>query len=340
MTSDKHRTSGKDRILENLPIEQLRAGARYYENGKVHVANSDYQEAIESFLEAMRITAPDAVILCDIAFCYFLLNESDQCIKYLKEALELEPASTEAVHNLSMMLVDTEIEQAEELARKAVGLEPTSAKAWWNLGRVLFRRSNLSEAMTALATSIGLAPDDPLSHLYLGRVLAQMNKVERAERAFLEAVRLSPTDAEILLDYGRFLIGQKRFKDAEVYLREALDETGGLHHTPLTVLAESLIGQAKVRAHEEEIDEYVHEALTLLNQSLDINMDDGKTWFHQGEICLFLKDYEYAEKFFRTSIELGYDEPWAYGWLSAVLRRLGRKQEATEMFEEFKRRGG
>ena len=321
---------------EDLPIEALREGARLYEQGKHYESISEYRKAIECYRAAMEATFPDPVILNNIGYCYLLLNEIDECKDTLWSVLELEPENVEALHNLAMVLIDTEeYEEAESLARRGIEVDRANSGNWSNLGRTLYANGRFEDAREAIATAIGYAPDRADSHYVMGLVLNRIGDEDNAHRSFLRAVELEDDNVQHLMGLGRCLLNLKQPETAEKYLRRAV-EVEELNHEALTMLAESLIEQA-ITLKENVPETMLGEAMELLNRSLDLMVTHPETWYLWGRVRMMFHDWENAERFLRVAVEGKCEDSMAWAYLSYVLGQLGRGKEATEMFEEYKR---
>lgn len=321
----------------DYPIEVLREFKRLFDLAQEYMAKGEYQRAIDVFMRSMEMTEPDCVVYNYVALCHMMLNEPDKSIDTLREAIALNPEYDEALQNISVVLTDRgDLEEAEHFARRSVGVSSTLSDAWWSLGRVLHLRGKYREAMEALATAIGLEPDNADAHHLLGLTLELLDEHEKAERSLYRAAELEPDNAEILADYGRFLTRHEMPEDAAKVLRRAT-EADPFDYTVLTSMAEAMIIilREKDTPNREDLAD---EVLTTLNRSLELNPVYGKTWFHWGEMTLFYRDWEKGERLFRHAIDCGYEGPMAWAWLSAVVGSQGRDEEASEIFEEFKRR--
>ena len=320
-----------------IPAEQLREGARLYEEGTLLVSRSDYRAAIDSFHRAMRVTFPDALIWNEIAYCYLMLKDNENCRSALNSGLDADPENTDCMHNLALLLRDEEeFAEAEDLLTKATELQPSQSRNWRTLGSVLFEQGEYVRALKAFATGSGLAPNEPKAHYNMALVLERLKENERAESEFIRAVELAPRGAGIHADYGRFLARRKRFTDAGTFLRKAV-EYDPTNFWYLTDLAAVMIQQIEDQGENPD-DSLIDEVLRVLSKTTKLEPGYGKTWFLWGAIEYKLKRYRDSEAYIRTALDCGYDDPWAYVILSAALVELGRKQEADEMFEAYRRR--
>ena len=322
---------------EDLPIEVVREGVRLFEEGKLHEANSDNREAIDCYQKMMEMTFPDPPVLNRIAFCHLLLNEVDKAKDTLRRSIEIDPYDEEALHNLSMLLIDHgELQEAEDLTRRGLALETNLSGHWKNLGDIMYKRGRYSEAVVALATSIGLAPDKYEAHHKLALAYIRVRDFENADREFLRAIELCDDDGELLTDYALVFFVKGNHKDAEQYLRRAV-EVQSLSTTPLYMLAECLVEQ--VMEVKEDYDEnMVSEILDILNKTLSLNVECGQAWYLWGKMNVIFRNWEDAERYLRAGTERGAMNPEAWALHSVALSKLGKEQEAEEVFQEFKRR--
>lgn len=324
---------------DDIPIEVLREGARLYEQGQYYESISENKKAIECYEEMMRISFPDPIVLNSIAFCHMLDNEDAKAQDALRKVLELDPEHEEALHNLSLLLIDhNNLDEAEQLTRRALSLDKPMDGNWHNLGRILYLKGQYPEARDALAMSLGLQPDRAGSHHLMALVQQEIGDMEKAFRSFLRMEELENEDAQMLTDFGRFLIRIKQFEYAEKYLRKAVEEDP-FDHKPLTFLAEALLEQVMVLGNKAS-DDMVGEMMDTLNKSLDLEVTHPKTWYLWGRVRILFRDWEEAEKYLRAAVERECEDVHAWAFLAGVLDKLGRKREAEEMFAEYKRRAG
>ncbi len=321
---------------EELPERVIREGIRLYEEGVLHEDNREDRKAIESYRKSMETTFPDATIMNRIAFCYMRLNEPRRALQNLYAALELEPTHYEVLHNLTLLLTDTgRLEEAEDMAQRGIATNNMLEKHYHNLGKVKHLKGEMSEAEKCLTTAVKLAPENADAHRCLAITCHMLGANERAEREFLQTVRLVPDNGEALRDYGFFLMALGKYREAEKVLREAVS-ADPINPEVVTALAEVILEQV-LELKEEASDEMFEEVPTLLNKSLSLDVEYGRTWFVWARVCMTQHEWEEAERFLRTAVNNGCTDPWAWAHLSYILSQLGRESEATEMFNEYRR---
>ncbi len=133
-----------------------------------------------------------------------------QKIRYLKEALRLNPGYAAAAFELgSTYYDDHEYEQAIVWLSKVAKDDPSAGQATFQLGMSEYNRGNLDRAYTAFSS---LVTRLPLTEVYnnLGVVDARRERRTAAVEYFSKAVAADPSDA----DY-RFNLGLALFKNGD-----------------------------------------------------------------------------------------------------------------------------
>ena len=103
------------------------------------------------------------------------------------------------------------------------------------------------------------------------------------------------------------------------------------------MLAHCLLEQVSLAGDDYEED-MIQEVIDLLNKTLELDVLCGEAWYLWGRLMVMFRDWETAEKYLRAGIEHGTAHPECWALHSLALSKLGREDEAEEVFEEFKRR--
>lgn len=93
---------------------------------------------------------PDVEELCDQAVDCYADEKYDQAISLYRQALELDPRSSDALHGLTMCYqAKGDLDGAIELTRKHIEQEPEDILAWTNLSMFYQRKGMVPEAEKA-----------------------------------------------------------------------------------------------------------------------------------------------------------------------------------------------
>ena len=113
-------------------------------------------------------------------------------------------------------------QEAVTLLRKVVASDPNDYQAWTELGTVLFKQKNLSEAGKAFAQALKLKPSYELALLNLGKLQLSQKNNDAAVETLTRLVNGQPQIAEAQFCLGEALLQVKKGSSAVVHLNEAL----------------------------------------------------------------------------------------------------------------------
>jgi Flp pilus assembly protein TadD len=100
--------------------------------------------------------------------------------------------------------------EALEPLKRAVQLDPTSFEAWHNLGVTLFRLNRYGEARAPLEKAVALRPEYYGSVVLLGATLSMLGDDDAALPVLERAHRLNPNDAQTAEILERLRAGRKK----------------------------------------------------------------------------------------------------------------------------------
>jgi tetratricopeptide (TPR) repeat protein len=106
---------------------------------------------------------------------------AEQAVKYFKQAVEKDPNFATGQINLAIALFyNTELQAAEEAARKAIQLLPDSPHAHYVLGMSLKNQNRMDEALQEFHKVLKLDPKDPMTNVQIGQILRSQQKYQEA----------------------------------------------------------------------------------------------------------------------------------------------------------------
>jgi tetratricopeptide (TPR) repeat protein len=123
--------------------------------GVVNARQGNYQEAEQLLTKAAELRQPDAELLSDLGYTYYLQDRLDM---------------------------------AEKLLRQAIEKSSNYHAAWTNLGLTLGQQGRFEESLAAFLK----AGTPAEAHASLGYVLAQQNQFRRAQEEFRTSLSLNP----------------------------------------------------------------------------------------------------------------------------------------------------
>ena len=103
-------------------------------------------------------------------------------------------AAIDSVRSGTAAFAAGDFASARAAYERSLELKPDDPETLNNLGQVLVRLGQTSEAIPRFERAIALAPDKPAYHFNLAHTVAQIGQADRAVAEYREAVRLFPDD--------------------------------------------------------------------------------------------------------------------------------------------------
>jgi len=243
-------------------------------------------------------------------------------IRVLEEALELDPTSTVLKSNLAGSFAQTgETDKALDLFKAILMQVPGDEVARNGIASSLIQSQRLDEALTNLSTWSQEDPDNRTWDAHLGVCLARMNRVPEAlphlQRAIADDMpraQVHSTLAAIALMSG----------DVDAGLTH-LEQESDWFPQNLQVRVQIASVYMRQQRWEDASSEYAFVA-----QMRPRDVFSRRMW---AQAVFNTGDYPGAEKILAPAMEYGPDDPYVLLMQANILQKLGREEEAQELFK-------
>ncbi len=162
----------------------LQSGTALYDAGR-------YPEALRELLNAYKVNPRNLGVLNALGLTYHARGRSDLGIKYLLEALAVEPAYTEARNNLVRIYIESRDFKAAQYELSLVKKDLTYSaldKVYVNEGLLYFDQKQFAKALSPFQKAIDYSRENcPAHHLY-GKSLFELNRYSEAAGALDRAI--------------------------------------------------------------------------------------------------------------------------------------------------------
>ncbi|MFN2427783.1 MAG: tetratricopeptide repeat protein, partial [Candidatus Binatia bacterium] len=237
-----------------------------------------------------------------------------------RRGLELNPDNAELRNALGWTLFqDSRTDEAIAEYLKAVALDPKHVKSHNNLALALVERNRLEEAATHYSLALELEPKAEIMS-DLGFILARLNRFPEARAQYEKAIALDPQCVSAHFNLAVDGVRAGNYAKAEKHYRDAL---------AIKANAETWNGLGyaltRLRRNDEAVEAY-REAVKADPTFAAAGDNLAAALARQGS-------FAEAEGWYRRSLER---EPTAgrSNSLGAVLRKLGRNDEAVKQFQD------
>ena len=172
-------------------------GSSLFNLGLAYGNAGQYEEAIASYKEALRIKPDDADAHYNLGVTYGESGQYEEAIASYKEALRIKPDDADAHYNLGYVYRELgQYEEAIASFKKSIRIKPDDADAHYNLGYAYRKLGQYEEAIASFKKSIRIKPDDANAHFNLGLAYDESGQYEEAIASYKEVLRIKPDDAD------------------------------------------------------------------------------------------------------------------------------------------------
>jgi tetratricopeptide (TPR) repeat protein len=151
------------------------------------------EEAINHYLQALRINPDDTDAYNNLGIALFSKGNNKEAIASFREALRIKPDYADAHNNLGVALgMQGRTEDAIYHYLQALRIKPDYADAHNNLGFSLDRQDRTEEATYHYLQALRIKPDYAEAHYNLGNVLLKQGKTDKALFRYQKALSINP----------------------------------------------------------------------------------------------------------------------------------------------------
>lgn len=172
------------------------------------------QQAAAVALEHLRGHPECVTARCLLAYAQNRLGRREEGIATAREALAIDPASTDALRALASLLVDHRDPAALEVAQQFVSQAPEDDSAHMLVAEALARSGRVDEGLASINTAISLAVHDPDLRERRAWMLVQKGRHKDALRDLDAALTMAPNSVYALVLRGDVLVALRRRREA------------------------------------------------------------------------------------------------------------------------------
>lgn len=166
----------------------------YIDRGILAYDDKKYAEALQNFLEAMRIDPENAEARYFVGITYLALDQTDEAIGHLDKARQLDPADLDIAFNLGVAyFTKGDYDRAQAQFLVVYQKEPKRDNLGYYLGFIHFNRKEYERALAYLEANVSTdVRFRQQNRFYTGLTKHHLGRDAEAARDLSEAVSLRP----------------------------------------------------------------------------------------------------------------------------------------------------
>lgn len=231
----------------------------YYRKGFVYFEAEDYDDALEAYLEAEKLT-PDVPAFYDMyarmSVIYSTKKQHEKALEYLDKALKLNKKAYDLHYSKGYILLYDLKKYSEalkefKLAYKFDTVFPDLISDMVNT-YLLLKKYKLAEKI--VNEGIKLFPEESALLCNKAAVLYKLNKVEESKALLEKMLNTDPANDWLIQAYGLTLTEQKEYKKAVEYLEPVEEKLANINPYALLALA---LSYYKTEKYEKCLDTFL-----------------------------------------------------------------------------------
>lgn len=302
----KHSPENREEIFMDLAYEQ-------------QIAN-DYNGAIESLKESLKINPNHEASLFELSYCYEMADDIESGIEFFQAYLDIYPYNFVGWYNLALCYEKIGLfEKAIEAAEFCMAIRDDFVGAYILKGNLLTSMDLDREAIKAYKESLAFDNENPLVYTAIGECQERLGLWTSAELNYRKAIGIDPDYLEALMGLGAVREEEGDLAKAISYYEKAVSKDD------FNLDNKHILIEAYIKADRKQM------ALQQLEEILKIFPDDAEAWVVKADL---IAEDNLNESVFilREGIERLPDEPDLKWNLIKYLFKASRFEEATEMF--------
>lgn len=333
--------------IKQLGVEKIERYDSKIQEGQNLIFNGDYEMAVSSFKEAIKIMPKKSEGYINIAKMYFQIGEYDECINYLEgEALLKESSLYKEADCLyilgSSYYKKEEYSSAITRFEKAVILNPTSVNYLRDLAVSYAKNGNIEKAKETLEKLSNEKAQEDVTNYVKGEILLKENNIEEAINSFNLSLEVASNDeiksksiisiAETYRDYAYYLGNDSINKQIEVLEKaeKVLDQKNNL------VTTEMLAKAYYDKAINDDSKEFYKKSIDSFNKLLSLGYK--RPYVYRNIAIIYqqqLNDYQSAEETLLKMNEIYPQDVGCYTQLSLLNIEIeNNKAESNRNYEK------
>jgi tetratricopeptide (TPR) repeat protein len=180
-------------LKKALEIDPAVTGGNF-DMAMLFVKKGRLMQSIPYFEKELEANPQSEAILSNLAKVYSETEQTDKAISTGEQLVALAPDNLEYYGMLADAYKSSGNAEKEMETYSRMGAQDPTGKAFYNLGNLMFNKSEMEKAADAYRRALEQAPDNADAHFQLGMSLVNLGKFKEAAAELETFVKLRPND--------------------------------------------------------------------------------------------------------------------------------------------------
>lgn len=294
----------------------------HYNLGIYYYEKKDYESAIKSFNDALKISK-NSLVLVALGKVYFEKNDLEKAQSYYKDAISQDSKNVQARQGLALCKwKEGEISASINILKEVLKIDENNFIALYNLGQLEENNKNLLEAKEYYKRSIEKNDMFYKSYKRLGLILYTEKNYNDAKNYLHSCVSLEQNDAECYFVLSKIYEIEKDDEKALLNLKHATELDRNNKSFAFSFVSLLIKGN-----HQERAKDFLLENEKLL-------VSDYRYYSLLGVSLMELGKYSEANDAFKKSLKINPLSSQTYNNLGVLYKRLLNPEEAKKYFKK------
>lgn len=285
----------------------------YIRRGNRAVDESQYEEALKAYAQALEKDKDNAMIYFNRGFVYVELEQYDKAIADYSKAIELDPYDASAYNNRGIAYKNLgQYDEAITDYSKAIKFDPNYAVAYNNRGFVYDELEQYSKAIADYSKAIELNPNYVLAYNNRGVTYKNLQQYKKAIEDWSKAIELDPNNAPAYNNRGAVYDDLGQYEEAFGDYSKAIELDPNYTHA----YNNRGIAYQNLEQLDKAIEDY--------SKAIELDPNFAHAYDNRGSAYYNLKQYEKAIEDCSKAIELDPKFKNAYLNRAEAYRALGK----------------
>ncbi len=266
----------------------------YFKKGLIYNRLQKYQEALNSYSEALQIEPDNPEILSEMADGLSVLGNNFDAVNFYKKALELEPGNLTLSGKLGRVLINQKkLKEAYKVFSDIYMQDSTNV--YWNkqLAYCAFRVGKRKEAVHLYEMVLEANPRDYGTYINLIHTYNWKKEGNKIMVLIGKGLHEFPNDADLILERAYYFFRSKRYGPAMVSFGKYLK----IENAPSYEILMNYGISTYFAGFEED-------ALEIFDELFRINPNDPIVIYYKSLCFKKLKNFEESEKMMQWAIDM------------------------------------